>query len=138
MRRSLAPLLTLLAAACGGLPRFSAPAPAGSLACAVREAEELGYQKMGGEVEEGVVRLAKRTLPPPARQEPQPTRPVGPVVAQQVEDPPVDATIRISERRGRLDIAIVAEREPDPATDRAGDASDDAQRILLQCASPLP
>ena len=42
MKRWMAPVIALGVVACRGPEQFSAPAPAGSVACAIREAEEIG------------------------------------------------------------------------------------------------
>jgi hypothetical protein len=127
-----------LLAACGGLPSYSVPAPEGALDCAVEEAAELGYRKLEGEVEAGVVRMGKYIPPPPGRDLSEPDEELGDVVLTDFEDIPLQSQIRLSYSGGELRVQVLSEREPDLATRRTGDASEDAQRVLASCTTPLP
>lgn len=131
-------MVPLLAAGCGGLPSYSAPAPAGALRCAVGEAEELGYRRLEGDAEAGAVRMGKAIPPPPGRDPLEPERELGETVLTDYEEIPLQSQIRVSHAEGRLRVEVLSEREPDPATRRTGDASADAQRILASCTTALP
>ena len=65
MRRPV-PLLALpLMAACTQPPQYVAPAPAGAVECALREAIDLGYRRMEGAADDPVVRVSQRPDDPP-------------------------------------------------------------------------
>ena len=53
MRRWIAPVVVLVAAGCRGPEQYSAPAPAGAVTCALREAEAMGYRRLEGNEERG-------------------------------------------------------------------------------------
>lgn len=135
MKRWMAPIVVLGLAGCRGPEQYSAPAPAGALACAVREAERIGYRRLEGGEERGAVRIGRYIAPPPARE---PTDPAvrlsdrqGPRVAE-----PFESQLRVSERDGMLRIAILTERRTGGEAPDPGGPAGDARQILVRCMTP--
>lgn len=138
MKRYGISLLCLALIGCRGPRQFSAPAPPGALDCALREAEEVGYRRLDGRREAGVVRLGRHIPPPPGREPTDPELRLSDVTGPRLPQGQFESQIRISVRRGQLRIAVLSEPEPDAATRRAGagDATGDAQQILVECSTP--
>lgn len=136
MKRWTTPLVAAALAGCASpLLQFSAPASAGSLHCAVREAEEMGYQRLEGAAEEGVVRLGRHIPPPPARE---PTDPAVRLSDRQGPRPvegPFETQIRVSERRGQLRVAVLTAPDSDAAQRDPGGPAGDARMILAACSA---
>jgi hypothetical protein len=126
MKGWIAPVLLLAAAGCRGPQQFSAPAPAGSVACAVRRAEQMGYRRIDGRDEDGVVRVGRYIPPAPTRDPRDPMNPSRNVTT-------FESQLRITERNGNLRVAILAASrggEIDP-----GGAEGAARQILAECST---
>ena len=133
MKRSLAPIVLLLAAGCRGPEQFSAPAPAGAATCAIREAEQMGYRRLEGGEERGAVRVGRYIAPPPAREPTDPAVRLSDRQGPRLSDGPFESQLRISERDGSLRIAVLSEaRNAGGAPDPGGPAGD-ARQILIRC-----
>ena len=135
MKRWMAPMVVLGVVACRGPEQYSAPAPVGALACAVREAEQMGYRRLEGGEERGSVRIGRYIAPPPGRE---PTDPAvrlsdrqGPRLAE-----PFESQLRVSERDGQLRIAILTEQRTPRGTSDPGGPAGDARQILVRCMTP--
>ena len=136
MKRWIASIVAAGLAGCASpLQQFAAPAPAGSIDCALREAQEIGYRRLEGDSDAGVVRLGRHIPPPPARE---PTDPAvrlsdrqGPRTPEQGQ---FETQIRIWERAGQLRIAVLATSDSDAAERDPGGPAGDARQILAQCA----
>jgi hypothetical protein len=130
--------LALGLGACAGPQRYSGPAPANAVDCAVREAQKLGYQKMAGEEEEGVVRVGIHIPPRPvtevremdSRRSDQPSA-TGPEVA----DTPMDAQLRFRYAGGRLSIEVISDSQQKAPPEFRQSVIDHAQQILALCTS---
>lgn len=138
MKRWSVPVLLLGLAACRGPQTFSAPAPAGAVECAVREAEENGYRRITGQAETGVVRMGRFIPDRPGREPIGPDVRVGDRTDPRLREGDFEAQLRISHRRGRLRVAVIP--DPDGATRGPGadDPVGDAQEILAECTTTLP
>jgi hypothetical protein len=133
MKRWIAPIVVLGLVGCRGPEQYSAPAPAGSVACAVREAEQMGYRRLEGGEERGSVRVGRYIAPPPAREPTDPAVRLSDRQGPRLSDGPFESQLRISERDGSLRIAILSEaRSPGGAPDPGGPAGD-ARQILVRC-----
>jgi hypothetical protein len=139
MRHVVIPLALGLGA-CAGPQRFSGPAPANAVDCAVREAQRLGYQKMAGETEEGAVRVGlhipkapvtetRRMDPNKASDQPSETGP-------EVADTPMDAQLRFLYAGGRLTIQVISGTEKTAPPGMQQTVTSHAQQILALCTSP--
>lgn len=138
MNRVWPSLLIVLVSGCGRTRQFDAPTSPGAFECALREAEEIGYRRLEGSREAGVVRLGRYIPPPPAREPTDPEVRVSDVTNPRLDPGRFESQIRISERRGQLRIAVIAQPDPDAATAAAGGVEGDAQQILAQCAGSGP
>ena len=138
MNRYCLLLLVLAPLGCRGPRQFSGPAPAGALDCALRQAEEIGYRRLDGRAEAGVVRLGRHIPPPPGREPTDPEIRLSDVTGPRLAQGEFESQIRVSVRRGQLRVAVLSEPEPDAATRAAGagDATGDAQQILAECVAP--
>lgn len=138
MRWQIAAITVL--AGCAGHERYSAPAPASALDCAVREAEQIGYRRLATGSERGV-RMGKYIPPTPAREAADPRSATGtdPDLGRSVlhgdDGGPLESQFRVWHDRGELRFEILSEREgPSVETAVTGDVAEDAQRILAQCS----
>jgi hypothetical protein len=131
--------LALGLGACAGPQRYSGPAPANAVDCAVREAQKLGYQKMAGEAEEGEVRVGIHIPPRPVtevremdshRSSDQPSA-TGPEVA----DTPMDAQLGFRYAGGRLSIEVISDTQEKAPPGFRQTVLDHAQQILALCTS---
>ena len=137
--RSTIPLLILfLAVGCSRPPpQYVAPAPDDAVECALRQALELGYQRVEGGADEGMVRVAQaanlsRELGPEA----EPTPATGERL--EVEENALTYENQLIFRRedGRLHIQIVSLADDQPVAMPMPQADTHARLILAQCASP--
>ena len=137
MWRTPALLLACAAlAACRGPREYSAPAPAGALDCALREAQDIGYQRMEGGRDRGLIRVSQRVEDPPTirREQPDPlsgredVRPI-------IENRPFENQLLFREDGGRLRIQIVGLTRDGAQIDAGADADSHAQRILAACTT---
>ncbi len=140
MSRAVAAGLALLLAACGTPREYAAPAPAGALDCALREVEELGYERMSGEPGEAYVRVSQRVDPPPGiRLEERPPPPGPDDVRPVVETAAIYNQLMLREDDGMLRIEVLHNAESGPAPEReveiGADADAHAQIILAACSS---
>jgi hypothetical protein len=131
--------LALGLSACAGPQRFSGPAPANAIDCAVREAQKLGYQRMAGETEEGAVRVGLHIPPRPVvetremdsrKSSDQPSA-SGPEVA----DTPMDAQLRFRYAGGRLSIEVISDSNEKTPPGMEQTVTGHAQQILALCTS---
>lgn len=138
MKRWSLPLLLLAVAGCRGPRTFSAPAPANALECALREAQEIGYVRLEGQAESGVVRIGKRTAPPPGREVTDPEVRLSDITGPRLRTGEFESMLRVSMRRGQLRIAVLSLPDPEGAAGAPGvdSPTGDAQEILVQCSSP--
>jgi hypothetical protein len=134
MKHWATPLVVALAVGCGRTQEFSAPAPAGALACAVREAERIGYERLEGTAEAGVVRLGRHVPPPPGTEPIPPEFQLRDVPGTHLVEGRFESQIRVLERRGRLHVQVVAERPRADADPETVDAARDARQIVALCA----
>lgn len=133
-------LMIALVLATGGCARprvYSAPAPAGALDCALREALDLGYQRMTGEPQEGYIRVAQRIEPSQlARRREADPLPGSDRVLPDASDAPVENQLAFQERRGQLRIQVVSVTRAGEAVAPQHDAEAHAQIILATCSAP--
>jgi hypothetical protein len=136
MSRTPAVCLILLLGACRGPEEYSAPAPAGALDCALREAREMGYSRMTGEPEEDYVRVSQRTdLPLEIRPEGRDPLPGPEAVRPAHNEEPMFNELMLREDGGRLRIQIVGRLEGGEVIEAGRDAESHAQRILAACST---
>ena len=136
--RSWVAAVVVLAAGCRGPEQYSAPAPAGSVACAVREAEQMGYRRLEGREDRGAVRIGRYIAPPPAREPADPEVRLSDRQGPRIRQGPFESQLRVSERDGLLRIAILSDyRSPGDAPDPGGPAGD-ARQLLVKCMTPTP
>jgi hypothetical protein len=135
--RTPTPLLVLpLLAACNQPAQYTAPAPAGAVECALREALDLGYRRMEGGADDPVVRVSQRPDDPPgtggASAEPPP------VTGQRPEEEPrpEENQLIFREEGGRLHIQVVSLAEGSPTQTPMPAADAHARRILATCSTP--
>lgn len=133
MKKLLAVVVLGSAVACGGSPvrTFSAPAPEGGLACALRAANELGYTPTRGGVNDGYVLVEK-----PREND------MGRVLSTLpgVRRPTDGHEINITQTTSGLRVAVYSyyqrqgydRRQEKPS----GEATEHAQSILTTCGSP--
>jgi hypothetical protein len=134
MKRWATPLVVALAVGCSRPPEFSAPAPAGALACAVQEAERIGYERLEGTAEAGVVRMGRHVPPPPATESIPPEFQLRDVQGTDLLEGRFETQIRMRESRGRLHVQVAAERPRRDADPETVDAARDARQIIALCA----
>ena len=134
MKRWKGPLVVMALAGCASpLLQFSAPAAAGALDCAIREAEEMGYRRLEGEMEQGAVRLGRFIPPPPAREPTDPAVRLSDRQGARAVEGPFETQIRVSERRGQLRVAVLTAPDSDAAQRDPGGPAGDARMILAEC-----
>lgn len=126
-------LVALALAGCGQLNEVSAPAPASALDCAVREAQDRGYTRIGGDDDSAFIRMAQRLRPVDADAPP----PDPAADSRPLYDPEVERQLLIRHDDGALHIQTIEPREAGTRADTPGFASDHAQEILALCA-PIP
>ena len=134
MRRWLLGALTL--AACAGPQRFSAPAPDGALACALREAQHLGYQQVEGKVEDGMVLVGRRIAPRPEIAIRDRPGEEGKVATTDYSQIPWDGQLRLRQGDGRLRIEVISDRNLNGQPPGTGTTADDGRQILALCSAP--
>lgn len=129
-------VLLLFATACRGPAQYVAPAPAGAIDCALREAEDLGYRRMEGGGDQSILRVSQRPDPPPGEGgvDPDPA----PGTGQRLEDEsrPGENQLVFREEGGRLHIQVVSQAEGGPTTTAMPTADAHARRILAACTTP--
>lgn len=144
MQRSIVAGVLLVAGGAGGCARpreLSAPAPAGALECAYREAQSLGYRKLAGEPQESYYRISQHRDPTPAREAGTPERPRAPDLVDQAVRPEVrtqglDNEMILRERDGRLVIQVVTIDRGDRGQAPAQSAEAHARMFLAACSAP--
>ena len=124
-------LLILVIAGCRGPQQVAAPAPAGAVDCVVREAERMGYRRLEGELEAGVVRVGRYIPPPPAREPTDPAVRLSDIQGPRLDEPRFDTQLRILQRAGQLRIVILSESRNAPA--QGGGAMGDARQLMTLC-----
>lgn len=136
MRITRLALVALLpAAACARPQQYTAVAPASSLECALREAQQIGYARMAGEPAERAIRVAQRIEPPPAQQR----DPRDPMLGEDrvrptQEDPPTENQLLLRHDGRRLRVQIVSAVERSLRVQPTSGADDHAQMIIARCA----
>ena len=136
MRRSQILLLLPLIGACGGPPGYSAPAPAGALDCALREALDLGYRRMEGGAGEGMARVSQRPDPRPGEGAVQPDPSPGTGQRLEEESRPEENHLLFREEGGRLHVQVLGVAEGSPVAREAPAADAHARLILATCSTP--
>lgn len=129
--------LPLMMAACSRPPQYIAPAPEGALECAVSHALDMGYRRMEGEAEAGVVRVSQRVDPLtqlPAVAEPTPA--TGERLEPEEDQRKDENHLIFRQEGGRLHIQIVSIAEDRPTKMPAPAADEHARRILAACTTP--
>lgn len=136
MPRTVAVCLLLLLAACRGPREYAAPAPAGALDCALRQARDMGYNRMEGANAPDYVRVSQRVdLANDALPQTGDPRTGPDVVRPRASDEPRYNELIMREDGGRLRIQIVPP-PPGARTEEVGRTADgDAQRILAACTT---
>ena len=136
MSRVAAVGLVLLLAACGRTREYVAPAPAGALDCALREAREMGYSRMEGANAENFVRVSQRVeLPQEHRPEGRDPLPGPDAVRPVHRDQPMYNELILREERGQLRIQVVGQVRGTAPVPADRDAEGHAQRILAACTT---
>ena len=136
MRRPF-PLLALpLMAACTQPPQYVAPAPAGAVECALREAIDLGYRRMEGAADDPVVRVSQRPDDPPGAGGASLDPPPGTGRRLEEEARPEENQLIFREEGGRLHIQVVSLAEGSPTRTPMPAADAHARRILATCSTP--
>lgn len=136
MKRWIAPIVVLGIAGCRGPEQYSAPAPAGAVECALREAEQMGYRRLEGGEDRGAVRIGRYIAPPPAREPTDPAVRLSDRQGPRLSDGPFESQLRVSERDGNLRIAILSEARSQGAAPDPGGPAGDARQILARCMTP--
>lgn len=136
--RTVIPLFLALplVAACNRPPQYVAPAPAGAVDCALREALDLGYRRMEGGGDERVVRVSQRPDPRPGEGAVDPDPSPGTGDRLEEDDRPDENQLIFREEGGRLHIQVVSLAEGSPTTTPMPAADAHARRILATCAAP--
>jgi hypothetical protein len=131
--RFLVALLVAGAAACARPIEYSAPAPAGVLACALEQAEQLGYERITGRAERQAIRVSQRIEPPPGTlADPQDL--IGPDEIRPVlRNPPYENQLLLREGGGRLRVQVVSMDVRGEQVEAGRDAVEHAQMILVRC-----
>jgi hypothetical protein len=140
MRRLTYLLVPVALAACARPKEFVAPAPAGAVDCAVREAEHLGYTRIAGEPGDPFVRMGILIPPPPAQGPAAPPPMDGPssVVAparEKKEIPPLQDQLLFREQDGKLHVQVVSVSSSGQSVAPPRDAIDHAQMVLARCTA---
>jgi hypothetical protein len=135
MKRWMTPIAVLGMVGCRGPEQYSAPAPAGAVACAVREAEQMGYRRLEGGEERGSVRIGRYIAPPPGREPTDPAVRLSDRQGPRLADP-FESQLRVSERDGILRIAVLTEARSGGGTPDPGGPAGDARQILVRCMTP--
>ena len=135
MKRWMTPIVLLGIVGCRGPEQYSAPAPAGALACAVRVAGEMGYRRLEGDAERGSVRMGRYIPPTPAREPTDPAATLSDRQGVNVDDT-FETQLRLTERDGTLRIALLTEQRTPRGTSDPGGPRGDARQILVRCMTP--
>ncbi|HET8656656.1 MAG TPA: hypothetical protein VFL93_14135 [Longimicrobiaceae bacterium] len=139
MRRLAFLLVPVALAACARPKEFVAPAPAGAVSCAVREAEHLGYTRIAGEPGDAFVRMGIRIPPPPAQGPAAPPPLDGPSSVApppargKKEIPPLQDQLLFREQDGKLHVQVVSVSSSGQSIAPSQDAVDHAQMVLARC-----
>lgn len=136
MRTPAVLLIVPLLAACSRPPSYAAPAPAGAVECALREAIDLGYRRMEGGADEGFARVSQRPDPPPGEGTASVDPPPGTGRRLEEEDRPAENQLIFREQGGRLHIEVVSFAEGRVVETPMPTADAHARRILATCTTP--
>ena len=129
-------LVPLTLAACAGPQRFSAPAPAGALDCALRQAQHLGYQTVEGRVEDGMVLVGRRIAPRPELSVGNQPGQEGKIATTDYSRIPWDGQLRLRQGDGQLRIEVISERNLNGQPSGTATTADDGRQLLALCSSP--
>lgn len=136
MSRGLVVCVVLLLGACRGPREYAAPAPAGALDCALREARDLGYTRMEGAGADDYARVSQRVeLPAEIRPERRDPLPGVDAVRPRPTDEPMYSELILREDGGRLRIQVVPLTRGAETVEAGRTADGDAQRILSACTT---
>jgi hypothetical protein len=129
-------LVPLTLAACAGPQRFSAPAPDGALDCALRQAQQLGYQAVEGSVEDGMVLVGRRVAPRPETAADERPGQEGKIVTTNYSQIPWDGQLRLRQGGGQLRIEVISDRNLSGQPPGTATTADDGRQLLALCSSP--
>lgn len=135
MKHTTRLLLLALLGGCRPVPYYAAPAPAGALDCATREAEELGYVRISPAEEPAVQMRQPIDSPRRGQQQLDPVtgRPVD--VVRDAQHIPRENELRIRETHGLLRIEILSQGDQRRLRQEGSNAPDHAQIILSRCTA---
>lgn len=129
-------VIALALGACGRTGELSVAAPAGSLQCALEEAEQMGYERITGRAERGAARVAQRLEEEPAEvADPQDLLGLD-EIRPELRNRPIENQLLIREEGGRLRIAVLGVNREGREIRGGADAEDHARMILVQCSAP--